>query len=146
MIGMEMPNAARNLVHKMIVTDGNLSVLALAWEGGGKEGKGQKAHLYRLEGESFREEALPDKGEALHSISAGPDGTLWAVNNRMVLKRAPGGAWEELPLPPQGAEFSLEGIWVSGAKDIWVWGHSAAGSPAEHWVLRTKPAANPIRW
>ncbi len=141
---LQMPNVSKNMLHKTIVTDGNLNVLMLAHENASSDGGGAKAHVYRLEGEGIKEEVLPQGDELLKAVAAEPDGTLWGVGNRIVLKRAAQGTWEEVKLPRPSGEIELDGVWASGERDIWVWGHSAA--KGEHLVFRLKAPANQIRW
>jgi len=141
-----IPGATRNLGHRALHARSATEVYAAAVD----EAQGA-GHLARFDGAAWSVEPLPPGAEPVRALAGTSDGSLWMITEHQIWKRAPSGTWEQVP-PPNGAfpepdpVWELQGLWAGGTDEVWIAARHSSKASSRYLVLRSKPAAAPIRW
>jgi hypothetical protein len=142
-----MPGVSAQLVHEALYARAPGDVWAAAREPGGAG----VSRLFHFDGATWGPVALPQGTAGVRGIAATADGMLWMATARAVLQRDLAGAWTEVPPPergqPDGAgTWEMEGIASPDSRDVWIAARRTSAAGARDFVLRTRPAADVVRW
>jgi hypothetical protein len=138
-------DAPAGLLHRALVLQGPSDAWALAAE------KGEKAHLYRVEGASVKKADLPaDLEGAPRALASASDGTLWLVTARGIWKRYPPGEWERVQPPTRQypepePSWEMFDAWAADG-EVWISAKHASKQAERHVLLRLRAAKEMVRW
>jgi hypothetical protein len=141
-----IPGVSTHLQHEALYARAPGDVWAAAREPGGVASR-----LFHLDGATWGPVALPPGAAGVRALAGTSDGTLWMATARAVWRRDPAGAWSEVPPPERafqdgGGAWEIQDLTAPDGRDVWIAARRTSASGPRDLVLRTRPAADVVRW